>query len=243
MSGGPLPRARWWVLRWVALGVALVGLAALAWWFGIRLPEKRRESKVRAAIALGQQSLQEGRAERALWAVKSIAMDGPWEAEVRTIKGLAYAALDRPDEARPFLEKSLKLDSKQPLAAKVLAAVYFSASEAERGFAMLELAARLDRDDFRPWFAAGQVLLYQNQPADAIRAYREALRRKPDDEDSRIGLADALLLTGVTAEVTPILDDVLRNRPRDARVLCLAARHAKLLGQPDKMGEYAQRAL
>jgi tetratricopeptide (TPR) repeat protein len=243
MSTAPLRSALRQGLRWIALAAALSGVAALVWWFGIRRPDMLREREAQAAIALGRQYLQKGRPERALWAVKPIAPDGPWAAGALAVKGIALAALDRPEEARPLLERTIKLDSKQPLAAKVLAAVYFSANEPERGFQMLELAARLDKDDFRPWFAAGEALMYQSQPADAIRAYREALKRRPDHDESKIGLADALLATGATAEATPLLEAALRAHPRDARVLCLAARHARLLGRPEEMGDFAQRAL
>jgi tetratricopeptide (TPR) repeat protein len=126
----------------------------------------------------------------------------------------------------------------------VLAAAYFTGEEPDRGFAMLEHAARLAPDDFRPWFAGGDILLRnQNEPADAARAFREALRRKPDHDLSRIGLIAALLDLGSTSDATAALEAALSDRPGDARILRLAARHAKLLGNYEEMHRYNDQAL
>jgi tetratricopeptide (TPR) repeat protein len=223
----------------VVAGLVVLGCGtALVW------ARWQREREARAALARAQDQLLLGRPARALEAVAGVPERGPWEADLLTLKGMAFAALDRPDAVRPLLERSLKRDPNQPTAAKVLAAVYFSAGETERGFAMLDRASRLDPTDARPWYAAGEILLrVQNRPRDAVLAFQRALRRRPGDVDARVGLADALLSLGTAAEASPLLDAALRDRPTDPRVLRLAARRARLAGEADEMNRYAEQAL
>jgi tetratricopeptide (TPR) repeat protein len=202
------------------------------------------ERESRAAIAAAQEELQHGQAARALMQTEMISEDGPWAAELLTTKGIALAALDRPDAVRTVLERSLEIDPNQPIAAKVLAAVYFTAEEPDRGFALLERAAQLDPTDFRPWFASGDILLrLQNRPDDAARAFREALLRRPDHDPSRLGLIGALIARGSVEEVSPMIEAALRDRSYDPKVLRLAALHARLLGRPEEMSRYNEQAL
>jgi tetratricopeptide (TPR) repeat protein len=192
--------------RLIVLSALVAGLIALGGGFVLVRArwDREREREARAAVAEGRDALLRGRPTRALVAVASVPEHGPWEADRLTVQGLALAALDRPEAARPVLERALKLDPKQPMAAKVLAAVYFSANESDRGFEMLEKAARVDPDDFRPWFAAGDILLhFQNEPEKAAKAFRQALRRRPDHDESRVGLIDALLDLGGFAPPGP----------------------------------------
>jgi tetratricopeptide (TPR) repeat protein len=237
-------KTRNWHPRRRAIFALIVGLIALASGYGQLKIRWDREREARAAVARAQDELRRGQPIRALRAVANVPESGPWEADLLTVKGIAYAALDRPELVRPVLERSMRLNPKQAMAAKVLAAVYFTGEEADRGFALLEQAARLDPGDFRPWFGAGDILLrFQNQPEEAVRAFREALRRQPDHEESRLGLIDALLTLGSTTEVAPLLEAALAERPSDPRVLRLAARQARLLGRPEEMNQYTEQVL
>lgn len=231
--------------RLLALSAPLVVLAALSWWYGVVQPARQQsDEEARKAIARGRRELQRGRPDLALRAVSRVPLSRPWEVDVLAVKGLALAALNRPEQARPHLERSLALDRRQPVVAKVLAAVYFTANEPDRGFQLLEAAARLDQRDFQPWFAAGEIILrFRYPPAQAVKAFREALRRRPDHEESRVGLADALLATGEVDEAAALLERLRSDHPADPRILCLAARHARLMGRTDEMGRYAAEAL
>lgn len=211
---------------------------------GFALRARRDREKIRSALANGQDLLRRGHPARALEAVAQVPERGFWEPDLLTIKGLAFAALDRPEAVRPLLERSMKIDPNQPMAAKVLAAVYFATNEIDRGFAMLERSARLEPDDFRPWFATGDMVLkFHLPPSDAVRAFNQSLRLRPDHLESKVGLIDALLSKGSTAEATPLLEAGLREHPDDPRFLRLAARHAQLSGQLEEMNHFAEQAL
>jgi tetratricopeptide (TPR) repeat protein len=236
LRGGP---------RFVVLSFALLGTGALAWWIGVVRPARAHtEAEARAAIVLARDSLQTGQPARALLTLARVPKSGPWAAEVLTIQGMAFASLERPEDARPLLERSLAIDPKQAMAAKVLAAVYFSDNEMDRGLTMLARAASIDPSDFRPWFAAGDVLLrYRNQPREASEVFRQAIARRPEDEASRVGLASALFALGETEEAVPLVDSLLREFPDDPTVLRLAATRARFQSKPDEVERYASLVL
>ena len=115
------------------------------------------------------------------------------EAEALTIRGLAEADLDEVGAARRDLERAWQLRP-NAAAARVLAAIYLSACENERGFQMLMNAARIEPQDFRPWYAMGElVYLRLRRYEQAIGAFGEALKRSPGHLESRIGLVEALV--------------------------------------------------
>jgi tetratricopeptide (TPR) repeat protein len=204
---------------------------------------RTRERGVRAAIAEGEDFLKKGRPAMALRAVSDVPESESFGSEVLAVRGLALAALDRPHEARPVLERALQRNPKQAMVAKVLAAVYFSQNEMGRGFALLTKAAQLDTADFRPWYAAGDVYRRLDLPDKAAPVFRESLRRRPDHHESRVGLIWAMLATGAREEVTPLLNRALRDRPDDPETLALAARHARSLANTKEALSFADRCL
>jgi len=197
-----------------------------------------------AAITRAQDFLKQGQPASALTAVAKVPDHGPWESDLLTVKGLAMAALDRPEAVRPLLERAVRLDPKQAMAIKVLAAVYFATNETERGFDMLQQSVRLNPRDFRPWFATGDMIMkFHLPPADAVRAFKNALRLKPDHEESVAGLIDALLTMGSIDEATPLIEAALKQHPDDPRLLYLAALHARFEGRLEDMNRFAVLSL
>ena len=230
-------------LRVAATGVALVGLGVPVLWLAVVRPA-REAADVRARIDHAREALQEGRAGLALRDVSGLSETGPIGTEILAIKGLAMAGFNKPDEARPLLERSLARNPAQPMVAKVLAAVYFADLDIDRGFKMLQAAAKLDPRDFLPWYATGDVLLrYRRQPREAIEAFRQALRRLPNGVAPRIGLAEALISLGEVADANPLVDALLAERPEDPKVLRLAASRARLLARAEDVERYAGEAL
>ena len=165
------------------------------------------------------------------------------EAEALTIRGLAEAGLEEVGPARRDLERAWQLQP-NAAAARVLAAIYLSACENERGFQMLMNAARIEPEDFRPWYAMGELVhlrLRHYEPA--IAAFQQALKRHPGHLESRIGLIDALVKSHRPADAEPILSGVLAERPGDPRVAALAAEVALELGRDQDAARFLQRSL
>ena len=195
------------------------------------------------ALAVGHVHLDEGRYRQAIRSVSKVREGSPSEAEALTIRGLAEAYLDEVSPARRDLERAWRLQP-NAAAARVLAAIYLSAYETERGLQMLLGASRIDPSDYRPWHAMGELVhLRLRHYEQAIEAFREALKRRPDHVESRVGLADALIKFHRPEEAGPILKGVLDERPDDPRALTLAAEVALELGRDGEAARSIGRTL
>jgi tetratricopeptide (TPR) repeat protein len=159
------------------------------------------------------------------------------------VAGLALAHLEQYRSARLALERSLKLQPKQPMAAKVLAALHLSMGDSAQGLDCLRKAAELSPTDFRPWFTMGQVYFDLGETDQAASAYREAIRRNGRDVDSRLGLIESLLTLGRGEEASLVVAETMVLDPNRARLLGLAARQARDSGRNDEAIALADRAL
>ncbi len=195
------------------------------------------------AVGRGQAYLDRGRPDLALRAVYHIRDERPGAALAMTIAGLALAQMDDPHSARMALERALALDPDQPGATKVLAAVYLAFGDAPRGLRMLQEAARMDPDDYRPWLAMGRVHHDMGELEKAAEAYGAALRLKPGDPEARSGRIRELLAVYRPAEVPALLDEAMREQPENPELLGLAAILARDLGQFREALDFVDRAL
>lgn len=218
-----------WLLLLLVLGAVVAGVALADRRSGLAAlwrASATREQKELEALARGRSFLERGQFPRAIRAVSIIGAGSPHEGEALTIQGTALAALDELGPARQTLERAWRIrPSGDP--ARILAAIYLSSNENERGLQMLIEASRLDPSDFRPWYAMGESVYLRLRRHDlAVQAFRESLKRQPSHTESRIGLVDALVRSHRVEEAAPLLEQVLEERPDNPRVLALAAEFA-----------------
>lgn len=71
----------------------------------------------------------------------------------------------------------------------------------EEWLALLEAKAKEDPADALAHFYAGQILLQQNRPQEAARAFSAALRREPELAEAMLGLGQALIQ--IDGAITP----------------------------------------
>jgi tetratricopeptide (TPR) repeat protein len=236
---------RWFWPRWVWTIPILAMVAAISVGFlmaGHLSDEPRRRAEA-DALARGHAYLEEGRFRRAILEVSRVREGSPSEAEALTIRGVAEASLEEVAAARLDLERAWKL-CPNAAAARVLAAIYFSANETDRGSQMLQSASRIDPSDFRPWHAIGElVYLRFRRYKEAIEAFQQALQRRPGHQESRRGLVEALVKSHHPQEAEPILKGLLAERPDDARLLTLAAEVASELDRSQDADRFLERSL
>ncbi len=194
-------------------------------------PSRARRRAEAEALANGHTYLEEGRFRRAILTVSRIREGSASEAEALTIRGVAEASLEEVAPARRDLERAWSL-CPNAAAGRVLAAIYLSANETDRGLQVLQATARIDSHDFRPWYAMGElVYLPLRRYDEAIEAFRRALVRRHDHRESRLGLIEALVRSHKAREAGPIIEGLMRDRPDDPRLLTLAAEAALDLGR------------
>jgi len=197
----------------------------------------------REAAARGEAELQRGAPYRALRAVAEVRGPGPGAGEAMTVAGQAFIQLDKRNDARRALEKALEYRSDQPLALKLLAAICISSGETKQGLKYLADAGRLDPGDPKPWMAMGKVHISMVEYDRAISAFREGLRRDPDDRDARAALIDMLLEQNQDAAAEPWMAAALRDEPENPKILALAARQAFAAGRRQEAVSLSGRTL
>lgn len=113
---------------------------------------------------------------------------------------------------------------------------------------VLELCRRLEQlsaDDPYPWVVEAEVLRQHKEPLAAVRAYREALRRKPSERQQlaiRTELAGQLIDSGELAAARQEMDRLLAHpataeavRMKDAYLLRLEGRSEQALAEVDRV--------
>ena len=119
----------------------------------------------------------------------------------------------------------------------MLAAIYLAAGDGQRAITLLELAARLEPGDFRPWYALGKVYHDLGNLVESVAAYTEALRRNPpaaEARESRIGRTRARLDSHACRGASTDLAELSQETPGDPQVLALSARQAHDRGRLDE---------
>jgi predicted Zn-dependent protease len=233
-----LPRP--WAPSVVVAGVLLGVLALLGWAIA------RRQDNQPAMVALAREYVDRGDLDQALRLLSALRKEQPDAAKGLTLAAQALLGKGAVSSARRALETSLLHDPDQADACKMLAAIYLSSGDGQRGIALLKRATELDRSDFRPWFAMGKVHHDLGQLGEAEECFAQALRRSPsgpEAREARLGRIRALLDAKQADRAGIELDEVRATTPDDPDVLALAARQALASGRLDDAHARAEQAL
>ncbi len=92
-------------------------------------------------------------------------------------------------------------------------------------------ATQLDPEEPDYWFNLGLVALRAGDPAAAVRPFREVLKRRPEDTESRSLLVAALEQCGRAAEASALRDEFIRGGRSAAR----AAPRLETLARADRI--------
>ncbi len=225
----------------IVLSVSFLAVLGLLVWAFSQMRSDHWEEVARA-----QAYLDHGEVDLAFQAISGIRDDRPGAAEGLTLAARALLMRGNIPTARRVLERTLLMKREQPEAAKMLAAIYLAAGDGQRAIALLEMAARLEPGDFRPWYALGKVFHDTGELDRSAGAYSEALRRNPpaaESREARIGRARAQLDSNHPEEAVEDLIALRRETPDDPMVLAMAASQARERGRPEEALELANRAL
>ena len=222
----------------------LAGTLALAVALGLVLALATSSGRgPRGRIAEARALLDRGRPDLASGVVSPIGEDGPGSGEAGVVEGMALVRLGKVDQARRALERALATRQGRPMAAKILAAIALSSGDAAGGLDYLEVAARSDPRDARPWLAIGKVRHDLGECARAIPALEEAMRLDPKGREGRLALVGEWLDVRRPEEATRRLVEALAEEPDAVEWLSLASVHARDLGQSAEAVAFADRAL
>jgi tetratricopeptide (TPR) repeat protein len=194
---------------------------------GLTLDERELErtdpARVRALLAdLGQASLQNGRAERALELIETARKTDPMDGRLRVAQAQALLALGRYSEARGFLGQA---DQSDPGAYLVLAAALRQDGDPEGCLGAAKKGLAMKPDDRDLLWNEALCLFAVKRDQDALERLERLLYVSPGDREAQ------LLRAGWYARRDPrlaagVLEGLFLQEPWDYRVCLKGARWA-----------------
>ncbi|MBL8772134.1 MAG: tetratricopeptide repeat protein, partial [Phenylobacterium sp.] len=143
----------------------------------------------------------------------------PGDYEISNTRGVALRRLKRLPEAAAVLEAATAIQPRTTAAWLNLGNVLMDMGEARRAEAVYAELARLEpQAPAHPW-RRGRTLWRQQRFAAAADALREALALDADHVDAWSDLAAVLLADQKPAEALAALEDAIRRRPAERRLL------------------------
>lgn len=165
---------------------------------------------------------------------------------IYALSGRALIETGNIRDARKALERSLDLKVDQPEPLGMLAALYLASGESQKGLALLQLVAKLEPANYKPWLAMGKVYQDMGELKDAARSYGEALSRNPPADDAlqaTAGQIQSLLDDNQTNDARALVDQALEKGISTALVYGQAALVYQESGESEKAAELAGKAI
>lgn len=167
-----------------------------------------QEYLTQGAVLAGQ-----GKHEEAILYYNKAERENPMNIDVYISKGIAYANLDRLDEAKDQFEKALKVDRTSGLSYFHLGSIALLKGNIALGFENYNKAIANGYDDAQLYYSIG-LLHEENGEIDmAIRNYSKAIMRDALRPDIRIRKARLLIKGNHIPEALQTLDETILTNP------------------------------
>jgi predicted Zn-dependent protease len=224
----------------VAAGKPAVARAALLRWLRAR-PSSAEAHALLAEVALAGGDL--GEVTRELNRAREL---GYPQARWERIHALTLARLGRYLEAEPILTRLWREHAQpDPAVDEALARIYLRTYRLSRARAVIDRWIQDAPSDGRPflWLTEIDRRTEVDNPQSWEDHYRDALRRDPDLDPARLGLAETLRKGHRNGEADEEYRRYLTRHPDDPAALVGAGRNALELGDLTRAGELLDRAL
>jgi tetratricopeptide (TPR) repeat protein len=165
--------------------------------------------------------------------------------QMMRLQGLFLARINQSGQAEPLLRRALEESrGPDPEVAEALARIYLGSFRLNEAGAILDRWTREAPGDARPYLLRTEVELRTTKDLEqASRSYREALRRDPDLDQARLGLADVLRMDHRNAEAAEEYARYMARQPEDYLGYLGAGQNALAMGDEDLAARWLDRAL
>ncbi len=151
--------------------------------------------------------------------------------------GAALKALARLEDAIPLYERAVAAAPQSGVAEHNLAAAHGDLGGFKQAEAGVHRAFAKGLDAPETWIVLARALQGQNRLAEAESAYRETLRRRPNDADAHRGLAQLIWMRDADlAAATIAIDRAIMAYPTDPALPLVKSKAHEYAG--DKVGAY-----
>jgi len=180
------------------------------------------EKEIRKAVSLGVEAartlpelgkalLMQGQYQKALDETQSV--DPKGNAVIASLRGSAYLALGKNEQARESLEMALQAKPDHPDALIGLARLALSQKDIARANQLIEQATVKNPQDVESWLFKGDLERVQDKVDAALAAYGEVLKIKPGDPAAHIARAYVEIGSGKFKEAQADIDAAKKTNP------------------------------
>lgn len=165
--------------------------------------------------------------------------------EIRAYKGAAVIAARRKnwDKAESALRSWIEQDPENASAHSQLGSVLFSLERERDGYEAFVKAKRLNEDLTSPNVAAALMYSRLGKNDKAMAAFDRAVREEPNDEQTLVAYAQALVKAGELSKAASVLKKARSAAPDSYTVWLLSGVAARMEGDPDAAEEHLTRAM
>lgn len=188
-----------------------------------------RKVESRSAVNDIFRLINSGQVEHAKSKCRSYLDNHPNDINVLGLLGAILLKLGRPADAKPILEKTIKLEPDFAKPHEDLGMLYLNEGETEKALGYFRDAIRLDASQAGAYSGLAKALARLGDNEAAEEARQEYLKLSPVAQ--ALTQANKFLAAGQTDRATKICDDISKQHPANTEVLRLLARIASDAGQ------------
>ncbi len=214
---------------------------------------KSAEKELRKALSLGMSPakvlpdlgkalLAEGQFQQVLDETKQVAEE-KGSAEISCLRGNAYLALGKGQEARESFEQALKNKPDYPDALIGLAKHSLMERDVDAAMRFAEQAVSKNPQDTNAWLFKGDLLRAQGKIEPALSAYEQVLKLQPDNTPANINKAYLEIATGKFDAAKASIDVARKATPNSLIVFYTQALLDFRQGKPEAALESLQQVL
>ena len=175
-------------------------------------------------IPLARTWLLKGDFDKVLDKLKSTGQEAPKVlAQILEIRGNALLGLGKNEESCPLFEQAIKADNTYVPAYLGQSKCEYSTGQAAQALATAQKATTLDPAHMDSWYLLGDLYRAMNQPQQALTAYNQALKIKPDDFIALSNKAMTLLSINQTDAAAKEIAHLNEIRPHALMTMYLQA--------------------
>ena len=203
----------------------------------------RLAPKAQKEIQHSLEDLQRGQVQSSLKHTQKALLIAPENPYVQYVMGLTYVLNQRFKEAQPYLEKSVSIDSREPLALSALGAVRYRTGDDAGAVQVLSRAIQLDPTLWKAEWTLAAAYIGEKKYADAREHAERALKLgKEKANPVELVLGEALAGLGEREQAAQLFDKFAADYPNDSNA-ATAATWARLMRQPAKVATSSNAAL
>ena len=177
----------------------------------ISLPSLKAEETINDLMVKATQFAEEERYGEAIKQYETVLEREPKNVKALLLTGLAYANLNKPEEAVRYTKKAAELDPSYT-AYYNLGLIYAANNQPVKALEAFDQALALNPTSYMAEYQKGITYSIQKDYESAARAFQRSIELNPDFEDAHIGLVGSTYKKGDKAQAETYIEELRKSQ-------------------------------